>query len=220
VKKNILIGFAVTFGCWVASAGNYLVKYRTAGGIGVGLTNDVQILDHYEKGKWYKVRIDELKRTQALIGFSSNPNIEYIVPDAPFYPVESFQWWWSKKQWALETVHAKKAWELAGNRGSKSVTVAVIDSGVDMNHIALAGSILPGYDFASNDADPRDEVSSQNEGHGTHCAGVIGATGAKGGTLGMSPEVSILPLRFITKSGFGDMSDAIKAIDYAIEHHV
>lgn len=66
-----------------------------------------------------------------------------------------------------------------------------------------------------------DKTGSQNPGHGTHCAGIIGATGTvDGGTIGISPELSIMPLRFLDENGSGDLNDGIKAIDYAIEHHV
>jgi thermitase len=60
-----------------------------------------------------------------------------------------------------------------------------------------------------------------NPGHGTHCSGIIGATGLiENGTVGISPEVSIMPLRFIGPDGSGDLNSAIKAIDYAISKKV
>jgi thermitase len=66
-----------------------------------------------------------------------------------------------------------------------------------------------------------DKTSSANPGHGTHCAGIVGATGLiDGGTSGLSPEVSIMPLRFLGEDGSGDLNNAIKAIDYAIEKKV
>jgi thermitase len=120
----------------------------------------------------------------------------------------------------LAKVNAPAAWAKAGNKGSKNVLLAVIDTGTDYRHKNLAPNMVPGYDFRDNDADPMDEVG-QNPGHGTHCAGIVGATGlVEGGISGISPEVSIMPLRFLGADGSGELEGAIKAIDYAIEKHV
>jgi thermitase len=66
-----------------------------------------------------------------------------------------------------------------------------------------------------------DKTGSANPGHGTHCAGIVGATGlVDGGVIGLSPEVSMMPLRFLGEDGSGDLNAGIKAIDYAIEKKV
>ena len=123
-----------------------------------------------------------------------------------------------KDQWAIAKVQAEKAWQRAGNKGNRKIIVAVIDTGVDYKHPALAPNMIAGYDFAENDADPMDKTGFQNPGHGTHCAGAVGATGLiDGGIVGLSPEVSMMPLRFLDERGSGDLNNAIKAIDYAVE---
>ncbi len=97
---------------------------------------------------------------------------------------DPFRW----LQWGTFSVNATDAWEITQGAG---VTVAVIDSGVDSTHEDLAGQVLPGFDFWSNDSDPSDVL-----GHGTHVAGTIAAArnNSLGGT-GISPEASILPVR-------------------------
>ncbi|MNS87220.1 Thermitase [compost metagenome] len=123
-----------------------------------------------------------------------------------------------KDQWAIAKVQAEKAWKRAGNKGNRNVIVAVIDTGVDYRHKNLAPNMVQGYDFKENDNDPMDKTSSANPGHGTHCAGAVGATGlVDGGIVGLAPEVSIMPLRFLGEDGSGDLNNAIKAIDYAVE---
>jgi thermitase len=84
--------------------------------------------------------------------------------------------------------------------------------------------MVAGYDFKDNDNDPWDDydpnwqTSRKNPGHGTHCAGIVGATGmVQGGVVGLSPMVSIMPIRFLDKNGSGDLMAGIKSIDYAIE---
>ncbi len=133
--------------------------------------------------------------------------------------------------WGITKVSADKAW--AKQRGSKSVVVAVIDTGVDYTHKDLAFNIwrnphqsvngvnvfgdnitgdVVGWDFVHNDNLPFDD----NE-HGTHCAGVIGAVGNDGvGISGVNQRVSIMPVKFLTGEGSGDVAAAVKAIDYAV----
>jgi len=76
-----------------------------------------------------------------------------------------------------------------------------------------------GYDFNKNDADPMDEIGQQNPGHGTHCAGIVGAVGNNSqGISGMSQEVSMMAVRFLGADGSGDLMGAAKAIDYAVNN--
>lgn len=203
-----------------AFSAEYLVKYRNNLNI-VNFANykTLQVLDVNEKASLMKVNVAERSKIQALTDLYSNPNVEYVVPNIKLHtfsaPVEKTA---LKAQWAIEKVQAEKAWTRAGNKGSKNVIVAVIDTGVDYNHKNLASNMMAGYDFARNNNDPMDKTSAQNPGHGTHCAGIIGATGVvEDGTIGLSPEVTLMPLRFLTETGSGDLNNAIKAIDYAIE---
>ncbi len=106
------------------------------------------------------------------------------------------------------------------------VVVAIIDTGVDYNHEELAETMWVnpgykdlsgtyGYDFVYKDADPMDE-----NGHGTHCAGIIAAQAKNDvGTLGIAgdvPNVKIMALRFLDESGSGDLNDALAAYCYII----
>lgn len=140
------------------------------------------------------------------------------------------------EQWALEKIQAEGAWAQA--QGSHDIVVAVIDTGVDLDHEDLnenawvnsdeiAGNNVDddkngyiddvnGWDFKGNDNDPNDETSVQNPGHGTHCAGIIGAPcGNDVGICGISPTVSLMALRFLGSDGSGDLFGAVKAIEYA-----
>jgi len=145
-------------------------------------------------------------------------------------------------QWALDNqgqdggkqradIDALKAWETT--RGSKDVVVAVLDTGVDFTHVDLVNNMwirpanVPAYyddelgafddlnGFNGTDAieDPMDD-----NGHGTHCAGIIGAEGDNGeGIAGINWNVKIMPLKFLGRGGFGSVDDAIEAINYAID---
>jgi len=118
-----------------------------------------------------------------------------------------------KDLWGMQKIQAPDAWSKL--RGSHKVLVANIDTGVDYLHEDLRANIseVPGYDFANKDADPMDD-----QGHGTHTAGTIGAVGGNGlGVSGVSPVVSLLPVKFLSASGGGTLSDAVLAIDYSVE---
>ena len=133
-------------------------------------------------------------------------------------------------------ISAKKAWGIT--QGDASIKVAVIDTGVDYTHQDLKSNLMIneaelngdpnvdddgngyvddiyGYDFANSDADPMD-----GHGHGTHCAGVIGASHDQVGIRGVMGKVQILSIKFLTDQGSGSLDGALKAIDYATSRGV
>ena len=124
-----------------------------------------------------------------------------------------------------------RAWSVT--TGSDKVVVAVLDSGVDYTHEDLTRNIWTrpadmapyqdnelgtvedelGFNAIDNSSDPMDE-----NGHGTHCAGIIGAEGSNDiGISGVNWKVRIMPLKFMNAGGFGTTKDAIEAINYVID---
>ncbi|MGQ0720642.1 MAG: S8 family peptidase [Candidatus Eiseniibacteriota bacterium] len=100
-------------------------------------------------------------------------------------------------------------WDL--HRGSPSVTVAVLDTGVDIAHPEFAGRLLPGWDFANDDDEPADD-----HGHGTWVTGVIAANAGNGfGTAGVDHFCSILPVKVLGATNLGTTFDLISGIDFA-----
>ena len=127
-------------------------------------------------------------------------------------------------------IDAPRAWDIC--TGSSSVIVGVIDTGIDYTHPDLAPNIwtnaaevpdngidddgngyiddVRGWNFYDDNKDPMDD-----DGHGTHCAGIIGATGNNStGVAGVCWRVSLVPIRCLGGEG-GTYSDAIQAIHYA-----
>ncbi|MCY2973931.1 MAG: S8 family serine peptidase [Planctomycetota bacterium] len=127
-------------------------------------------------------------------------------------------------------IGATQAWQYGT---SSTVVVGILDTGIDYNHPDLAANIwlngneIPGngidddlngyvddrrgWDFANNDANPMDD-----NGHGTHVAGTVGAVGNNGiGVSGVAWSVRLMPLKFMDAQGSGSLSDAIEGINYA-----
>jgi thermitase len=203
-------------------AAEFVVKYRGAvpamlEAQTLSATPGVQVLDSHERGHLLMIDIPDNKVTGFVARLLKDRNVEYVVPNFKLHRLgQPFEVGAFQEQWALSKVRAREAWALAGNQGSRNVIVAVIDTGVDYRHNALKNNSIPGYDFRDNDDDPMDDTGRQNPGHGTHCAGIVGADGS-GGMYGLSPEVSIMPIRFLGADGSGDLMNGIKSIDYAIE---
>lgn len=114
-------------------------------------------------------------------------------------------------QWALPKINAPRAWDLA--RGS-GVTIAILDSGVDLDHPDLAAKIVSGYDFINDDADADDD-----NGHGTHVAGIAAAISNNAlGVAGLAWDAKIMPIKVLNRSGVGPTSALAHGICWAANH--
>lgn len=131
-------------------------------------------------------------------------------------------------------VNALPAW--AVTRGSQTVVVGVVDTGIRYTHQDLAGNMwvnpgeIPGNGIDDDANGYIDDVHGINgitntgnpmddNDHGTHCAGTIGATANDAGQIvGVAWNVKLMALKFLSASGSGSTSDAIKCIDYGVAH--
>ena len=98
-----------------------------------------------------------------------------------------------------------------GNTGAGR-KIVVLDTGYNYNHIELVSSYLGGKDFVNNDSDPFDD-----NGHGSHVAGLITADGVLAGTRGTAPGAGIIAGKVLAFNGGGYFSDTITGIYWAVD---
>lgn len=112
--------------------------------------------------------------------------------------------------WQLEL--AGFSTTVAAGFDGEGVTVAVVDSGIDLGHPSFAGRLVQGWDFVDGDDEPDDE-----NGHGTHVAGIV-AGGADGPAIGAAPKATVMPVRVLDAAGAGSSATVARGILWAADH--
>ena len=152
-----------------------------------------------------------MRRDVALIGLDEE---KHVLFDEESTPASNTREITSN----VTQVNADQVWNL-GYTG-QGVVVAVIDSGVNYNHLDLAdhlwdgGAEYPhhGYDFYNNDNDPMDDHS-----HGTHCAGTVCGDGTAGSQTGMAPDATLMCIKVLSSGGNGSAATTCYAMQWAAE---
>lgn len=196
------------------------------------------------KGQLYVLLKSKTRTTiQMQADLAKNPDVDYVSPNYIIYADTTPNDPRFNELWGLHNtgqtggaadvdIDAPEAW--AKNNGSQRVIVAVIDTGIDYNHPDLAANmwinpneIIDGIDNDGNgyiddiyginainhSGDPMDD-----NGHGTHCSGTIGAAGNNAlGVTGVNWNVQLMGTKFLNISGSGSNANAIACIDYIID---
>lgn len=148
---------------------------------------------------------------------------ESVTYDDPLY----------NEQWEIPATGVDKLWGKPKITDKRPI-IAILDTGVDITHPDLADNIwtnnaeakgqkdadddnngfvddIHGWDFVNHTGNMRD-----NNGHGTHCAGIAGAVGGNAiGIVGANPDALIMPVSVLQSDGTGDIATIIKGVDYA-----
>jgi subtilisin family serine protease len=154
---------------------------------------------------------------QAIKELETSDDIEYVEPNYVIEAETVPDDWPYVGQWS--SMGLENAWNLIEENGAGTqVVIAVVDSGVDLTHPELQDVLIPGYDFANDDATPEDDA-----GHGTRVTGIIGAKGNDSDLVAgvaWDVNIAIMPLKFMKNnngSTTGSLSDAVDAIYYAVD---
>ena len=120
--------------------------------------------------------------------------------------------------WGVSRIGANAAWAV-NNKGA-GVKVAILDTGIDKNHLDLAANIKGGVNFvSSNPAKPADPNKwDDDNGHGTHVAGIVAAQDNAIGTVGVAPEAQLYAVKVLNRNGSGYVSGIIAGLDWAVEN--
>ncbi len=109
-------------------------------------------------------------------------------------------------------INAVNAWDIT--TGSSNLKIAVLDSGIPLGHPEFAGRLLQGYDYANNDNNPTDD-----HGHGTNVASIIGAKGNNNSLMaGVNWNCKIIPIKILAADGTGFYSWWVSGITYAVDN--
>lgn len=127
-----------------------------------------------------------------------------VIPNDPFFS--------DPNAWGLQKIGAPDAWTIT--TGSSSVTIAILDTGVDGTHPDLAPNMVPGRNIYDNNND-----TSDVKGHGTMVAGAAAAaTNNSTGVASVAWNCRIMPIRIADSSGYAAVSDVASGLTWAADH--
>ncbi|NHM26459.1 S8 family serine peptidase [Desulfofundulus sp. TPOSR] len=163
---------------------------------------DARAMRHMRRA--YSIKVPGGEKLETVMDvYRSRSDVELVQPDyirqACLLPATV-----AGENWGIARTGADKLSQRV--TGNSEAVVAVVDSGVDARHPLLYGRVLPGYDFANGDDDAADD-----NGHGTHIAGIIAMEAG-------NQRVRILPVKVLDSSGKGYDSDIADGIYYAVDH--
>ena len=218
------------------AAGEVLVKFRAAAPEVISETQIGENADETEYvGSTQAMRFhSRSKNVETLISeLSARGDVEYAEPNYVVHALDTMPNDPLYGQlWAMPKIGAPSAWAIS--TGSATNVVGVVDTGIDYNHADLAANVWTskdpftvtigsqsincpanshGFNAITNTCDPMDDYN-----HGTHVSGTIGAVGNNGvGVVGVNWKASVMGLKFLDARGSGYTSDAIDAIEFAIQ---
>ncbi len=170
-----------------------------------------------------KLRVpDDWTTAQYLAYLQNLPDVRWAQADAPMrlttktLTTTTINDPRAPEETAIDQLQLPTAW--SESQGSADITVAIIDTGIDGQHEDLAGRVLAGHNFITDTAIAAG-ASSDDNGHGTAMAGIIGAAGNNAkGIAGIAWRVSLIPLKVADADGGATASRVASAITYAADH--
>ncbi|MEQ8168375.1 MAG: S8 family peptidase [Candidatus Eremiobacterota bacterium] len=194
LKKDcvkIFVGFKEILDTEVEKYGDVLCKFKTTDSILMHTKTD--LLDTIKNLS--SVRFIEMDYPVSLIA----PQ-EYVEGHGPSQDTD----------WNMRLIGAPYAWNL--NATGSGVKLGIIDTGIDYNHPCLKDNVKGGHNFVDDSKDPFDD-----NGHGTHCAGIAAASG-EASLTGVATRAELYALKVLSATGGGRTSGIVAAIDWAVSN--
>lgn len=159
---------------------------------------------------------DTLSTLELMDYFKKQSNIEYAEPHYLYMQnqidLPNDLLYQEQYQWNLPVIRTEEGWDIT--KGNDNIVIAVVDTGVDLNHPDLKRRLTKGYNVLEDNNFPDD-----NNGHGTHVAGIIASeTNNREGVAGLTWYNKIMPIKAIGAEGYGTSFDIAKGIIWAVDH--
>jgi subtilisin family serine protease len=194
--------------------------------------------------RWFIIYLPEGTDIQNVVkNYSNDPNVEYANPDYYAFPdavpndtLYSKHWGhnntgqlpsydWASQSYTGDPVgtvgfdaNAQAAWDGSQGYGSSDVIIAILDTGVDLDHPDLASNLIDGYDFGEYDSNPNPDPNPSDNGHGTCCAGIAAAIANNSiGACGIAAGCKVMPVKVQTDAGQWPYSSISNSIYYAAD---
>ncbi len=215
LPKPAANGAAVAAGAAVDIPGRFVVGVKTPLPLDTTSVAGARVVSRGEGGHFAVVAEPTGIRTASVMrALAARPGVAYVEPlrrgwgvaSTPMIPNDPLYRW----QWWMHDIGAPYAWSVT--TGSPSITIAVVDTGIDDFHPELAGHVVRGWNWVANDYDTMDD-----NGHGTHVAGIVGATADDGtSTAGVAPGCRIVAEKVLAADGQGTNAAIANGIYHAI----
>jgi len=214
--------------------GEFIIKYKSsAKNSSVNVLNTVGAtkLKDIQNTGMQLIKLDSSKNsTESFQSLKNNPNVLWVEPnrvitvpkvikegndgplahirDAESFPNDPM----FNDQYSHQLTHAQDGWKVS--QGKADIILAIVDTGVDVEHPDLKGKTVPGYS-----AYPGQNPGKDLQGHGTHCAGIAAAITNNGvGVAGVSPNAKIQPVKVLGDNGSGTYAAVADGIAWAGTH--
>ena len=186
-----------------ATANDQAAAVSAAGATEIGTVHDLGV---------HVLRVPSGAVDNVVAALSHRADVEYAEADAATQATQTPNDPGWPSQWGAVKTNVPTVWDTT--TGSSSVVIAMLDTGVKYTLPDLQAHFVAGYDFVNNDADPTDD-----NGHGTTVAGVLGATANNNaGIAGLCWQCSLMPVKVLDNAGNGNYSALANGITWATDH--
>ena len=152
----------------------------------------------------------------AIENIQKNPRVTYVEMDGEVHTLED------TLPWGVDRIDAELVWSgtedgcdvTPGRNAGTGVKVAIIDTGIDDDHPDL--SVAGGINYVEGSPSEWDD----DNGHGTHCAGIVAALDNEAGVIGVAPEAHLYAVKVLNSGGSGWESDLIAGIQWSVNNGI